>query len=69
MEAVVAKAQEPGVGGAAQQLVQALAQIPGWDEKNFQVGGSWLGSCCYHADMGAHLDPSAPSALRQWHAS
>jgi hypothetical protein len=39
MEAVVAKAQEPGAGGAAQQLVQALAQVPGWDEKNFQVRG------------------------------
>jgi hypothetical protein len=39
MEAVVARAQEPGAGGAAQQLVLALAQIPGWDEKNFQVGG------------------------------
>jgi hypothetical protein len=38
MDAVVARAQEPGVGGVAQPLVQALAQIPGWDEKNFQVG-------------------------------
>lgn len=37
MDAVVAKAQEPGAGGVAQPLVQSLAQVPGWDEKNFQV--------------------------------
>ena len=41
MDTVLERAQEPGAGGVAQQLVQALAQIPGWDEKNFQVRTSW----------------------------
>jgi hypothetical protein len=45
MDVLVAKAQEPEAGGLAQLLVQGLAHIPGWDDKNFQVGprSSWVG--------------------------
>jgi hypothetical protein len=38
MDVLVAKAGEPEAGGLAPLLVQGLAHIPGWDDKNFQVG-------------------------------
>lgn len=37
MDAVVARAQGPGAEEHAVLLVQAMAHLPGWDEKNFQV--------------------------------
>jgi hypothetical protein len=42
MEAVVAKAQDPGAADAAVLLTQVVAHLPGWDEKNFQVHGKAL---------------------------
>jgi uncharacterized protein YhhL (DUF1145 family) len=37
MEAVVAKAQAPEAADCVQTLVQGVAHLPGWDDKNFQV--------------------------------
>lgn len=38
MERVVALAQEPAAADNTAVLVQAVAHLPGWDEKNFQAG-------------------------------
>ncbi|WIA20537.1 hypothetical protein OEZ85_004931 [Tetradesmus obliquus] len=37
METVVAKAQAPEAADCVQPLVQGVAHLPGWDDKNFQV--------------------------------
>ncbi|KAF6262791.1 armadillo-type protein [Scenedesmus sp. NREL 46B-D3] len=37
MESVVAKAQDPEAAGNVQTLVQGMAHLPGWEDKNFQV--------------------------------
>jgi uncharacterized protein YhhL (DUF1145 family) len=37
MESVVAKAQAPEAAECVQTLVQGVAHLPGWDDKNFQV--------------------------------
>lgn len=37
MEKVVAMAQDPSAADNTAVLVQAMAHLPGWDEKNFQV--------------------------------
>ncbi|WIA40847.1 hypothetical protein OEZ86_004518 [Tetradesmus obliquus] len=37
METVVAKAQAPEAADCVQTLVQGVAHLPGWDDKNFQV--------------------------------
>ena len=39
MEKVVSLAQEPAAADNTVVLVQAMAHLPGWDEKNFQVTG------------------------------
>lgn len=39
MDRVVALAQDPSAADNTAVLVQAMAHLPGWDEKNFQVGG------------------------------
>lgn len=37
MDRVVALSQEPGAADNTAVLVQAMAHLPSWDEKNFQV--------------------------------
>jgi hypothetical protein len=45
MDRVAARASEPDVlASSGSALVQALAQIPGWAEKNFQVGACCVGT-------------------------
>lgn len=39
MDKVVALAQDSSAADNTAVLVQAMAHLPGWDEKNFQVGG------------------------------
>lgn len=43
MERVVALAQEPNAADNTTVLVQSMAHLPGWDEKNFQVS---VHVCC-----------------------
>jgi hypothetical protein len=40
METVVAKAQSPEAAECVQTLAQGVANLPGWDDKNFQVRSS-----------------------------
>lgn len=37
MDVVLARAQAPDAAEHAALLAQAMAHVPGWDEKNFQV--------------------------------
>jgi hypothetical protein len=39
MDRVVALAQDPSAADNVATLVQSMAYLPGWEEKNFQV--SW----------------------------
>jgi hypothetical protein len=41
MESVAAKAQAPEAAECVQTLVQGVAHLPGWDDKNFQVRGGY----------------------------
>ena len=40
MELVVARARDPDAMASSNIFVQAMSYVPGWDEKNFQVGAS-----------------------------
>jgi hypothetical protein len=40
MERVVAISQEPAAADNTAVLVQSMAHLPGWDEKNFQASNS-----------------------------
>lgn len=42
MEAVLARARQADMGEHCSVLVQTMAHLPGWEEKNFQVGGMGL---------------------------
>lgn len=35
---LVEKVKEPDAGGAGSVLAQCVQHVPGWEEKNFQVG-------------------------------
>lgn len=45
MEKVVALAQDPSAADNTAVLVQAMTHLPGWDEKNFQVGSMQEVAC------------------------
>jgi len=43
MEVVVNLAQQPAAADNSAVFVQAMAHVPGWDEKNFQASdGTWM---------------------------
>lgn len=66
MEGVVAKAAEAGAGGIAPSLVQALAVVPGWDEKNFQAGrGEAFGACSARKATTAKAPPPSQRSTGQ----
>lgn len=57
MEEVVNLAQQPAAADNAVVFVQAMAHLPGWDEKNFQASdGTWMH---VWACMAAHMAPAA----------